>query len=139
MTDPRHNPDPLGLATDRVVAVIRQLLPSERQALADELGRALGDLFAELIGRATAMAASVVAPTLRKVEDFEARERARYERLRDLERTVNGRVDTLWQHYAAMPDINEAVHRLAVDVEQLKQKQVGDDDAGNEARTDQHR
>ena len=127
MNDPRHNPDPLGLATDRVVAVIRQLLPAEKKTLADELGVALGDLFAELIGRATAMSASVIAPTLRKVEDFEARERARYERLRDLERTVNGRVDALWQEHEAMPNIHEAVLRLAVDVEQLKQRQVNDD------------
>lgn len=133
MAESRPNPDPLGVATDRVVAVIRQLLPAERQTLADQLGVALGDLFAELIGRATAMAASVVAPTLRKIEDFEARERARYDRLRELERTVNGRVDTLWEHYAAMPDINEAVHRLAVDVEQLKEKAVNDD-ASNQAR-----
>lgn len=134
MTD--HNPDKLGLATDRVVAVIRQLLPAERQALADHLSAALGDLFAELIGRATSMVASVVAPALRKVEDFERRERARYERLRDVERTVNGRVDTLWQHYEAMPDINEAVHRLAVDVEQLKERAVSDD-ASNDASTQQ--
>jgi hypothetical protein len=110
-----------------VVAVIRLLLPEDKQALADRLGLALGDLFAELIGRSTAMSASVITPTLKKVENFEKREQARYERLRDLERTVNGRVDTLWQHYEQTPDLAEAVHRLAVDVEQLKQRQVNDD------------
>lgn len=131
MSDPRNNPDPLGQAVDRVVDVIRQLLPTERQALADVLGVALGDLFAELIGRATSMSASIIAPTLRKVEDFEKRERARYERLRDLEATVNGRVDKL---YGEQLTPEERAHhigridRLEQEIETLKQKQVGDDD-----------
>lgn len=95
MSGLRDNPDPLGAATDRVVSVIRALLPTDRQALADELGLALGDLFAELIGRATSMSASVITPTLQKVEDLEKRERARTARLEELQRTVNGQVDQL--------------------------------------------
>lgn len=127
MNDPRHNPDPLGAATDRCIQIIVALLPPRKRTLALSLGMALGDLFAELIGRAAAQSASIITPTLRKVEDLEKRERLRSERIVELERTVNGRVDVLWRHYEAMPDINEAVFKLAQDVEQLKQRQVGDE------------
>lgn len=58
------NPDPLGRSVDRVIAVVRQLLPTEHAALAVELGAALGDMFAELIGRATSMSASAILPVL---------------------------------------------------------------------------
>ena len=62
--DATINPDPLGRSVDRVIAVIRALLPTAHAVLADELGQALGDMFAELIGRATSMSASVITPVV---------------------------------------------------------------------------
>lgn len=123
------NPDRLGASVDRVVAIIRELLPPKKAPLADALGVALGDLFAELIGRATVQSASIIAPTLRKVEDLEARERRRSERVEELQRTVNGQVDALWA--GQMPHDERARHvgkiyELESRVAELEQ-QVGDD------------
>lgn len=132
MTDPRHNPDKLGAATDRVVAIIRDLLPPERAPLADALGVALGDLFAELIGRAASQSASVVTPTLQRVEEVERRERARYERLRDVERTVNGRVDAIYNEQLTPEQRAHHIGRIDTLEQRVQEleKQVGDGDDG---------
>lgn len=130
MTDPRHNPDPLGAATDRVIAAVAALLPAEGAPQLAELGTALGDWIAELTGRATALAAGAVVHVYKRVEDLEARERRRSERLTELQRQVNGQVDRIWAYQLPEDQRNELIaliHRLAERVTALEQRAVGDD------------
>ena len=130
MHDLRDTPDPLGLATDRVIAAITALLPAERRGLARELGSALGDWIAELTGRATALAAGAVVHVHKRVEDLESRERRRSERLTELQRQVNGQVDRIWAYQLPEDQRNELIaliYKLATRVEALEEKAVGDD------------
>lgn len=129
MPDPRHNPDPLGLATDTVIAAISALLPADKQPLVATLGVALGDWVAELTGRATALAAGAVVHVYKRVEDLEARERRRSERLTELQRQVNGQMDAVWRYQLPEEQRNELIqliYKLATRVEALEQKAVGD-------------
>lgn len=129
MPDPRHNPDPLGLATDTVIAAISALLPADKQPLGAALGVALGDWVAELTGRATALAAGAVVHVYKRVEDLEARERRRSERLTELQRQVNGQMDAVWRYQLPEEQRNELIqliYKLATRVEALEQKAVGD-------------
>lgn len=139
MPDPRHNPDPLGLATDTVIAAITALLPTDKQPLAEALGRSLGRWCEELIGRATALAAGAVVHVHKRVESLEARERRRSDRLDELQRTVNGQVDRIWAYQLPEDQRNSLItliHQLAERVEALE-RAVGDNDASNAAQSGQ--
>lgn len=113
------NPDPLGRSVDRVIAVIEQLLPTEHAALADELGLALGDMFAELIGRATSMSASVLVPVL---ENQESIKRGMGE--------LNGRFDRRQASNAdiatALRDVQKELSDHGHRIRTLEQRVVGD-------------
>lgn len=124
------NPDPLGAATDRVIAAVAGLLPADKQPLAATLGAALGDWIAELTGRATALAAGAVVHVHSRVEDLEMRERRRSERLTELQRQVNGQMDAIWRYQLPEDQRNELIaliHQLAARVTVLEQRAVGDD------------
>lgn len=132
------NPDPLGRATDRVIALLVALLPPDRAELAADLGRALGDLFAELIGRAASQSASTVVHLHTRIEDVERRDRARDERIRALAHRVDAQIDALWREQpvdqsAATWHNSVKIKALEKAVEQLKTKAVNDD-ASNQAR-----
>lgn len=131
MTDPTHNPDPLGAATDRLIIAIVGLVPRQRKAIMLTFGAALSDWVAELINRAAAQSARAVVVVNDKVDALgeqvaalERRERARGARLDELQRTVNGQIDAVYQHMP--PDLTEAVTQLAMDIERLKERQAGD-------------
>lgn len=126
------NPDPLGQATDTVITAITALLPTDKQPLAEALGRSLGRWCEELIGRATALAAGAVVHVHKRVEDLEARERRRSERITELQRQVNGQMDAMWRYQlpeAQRAELIALIYKLATRVEALEQKAVGDADA----------
>lgn len=124
-----RNPDPLGRLTDQLVADLVALLTAEDKVTAGAtFARTLSTWSAELIGRAAAQAASVSTPIIAKVEDLERRERRRSEKLEAVQREMNGQIDAVHRHMP--PDLTDAVHRLAVEVEQLKERQAGGDDDG---------
>lgn len=133
MTDPRTTPDPLGVLTDQLTAdLVALLIASDKQVVAERFMRTLSDWSTKLIERAAAQAASVSIPIIQKVEDFEKRERRRYERLRDLEATVNHRVDVLYEQSLTPEERAHHLNRidqLEADVQRLKERQA-DDGAG---------
>lgn len=132
------NPDQLGAATDRVVMAVGALVPDEKRALVQALGSALGDWIAELANRSTALAAGAVMHVFRRVEDLEARERRRSERITELQRQVNGQVDQLWKYQLSeerRAALIATIERLASAslierIEALEQKAVGGDGSG---------
>jgi hypothetical protein len=127
------NPDPLGRATDRVIALIVALLPPDRAEVGAELGKALGDLFAELINRSAVQSASTVVHLHSRIEDVERRDRARDERIRALAHRVDAQIDALWREQPV--DQSVATYHNAVKIEALekavkalKEKQAGGDE-----------
>lgn len=113
------NPDPLGQSVDRVIAVIAQLLPTEHAALANELGLALGDMFAELIGRATSMQASVLVPVLENQSEIK-------QTLIELQRRFDRRQQSNADIVTVLHDIQAVQSDHGQRIRALEQRAVGD-------------
>ena len=127
-------PNELTTAADALARVVGQMLPAGiGPALAAEFRRALGDLLAATLGGATVMAAGAVVALDNKVERLA---NTRGEALRavqlDLDR-IAVRVHQLEDQFldaGAVGAIQTIIARIALDVERLKERQVGDDGNG---------
>lgn len=126
----QHKVSPLTLAADELSRVVAQMLPHNADpALALEFRQAVGKLIETTLSGATVMAAGAVVALNNKVDKIA---QTRGERLRELQLDVDRLSNRIHQLEDAFLDdgtigqLVEAMHQLAVEIEALKVRQVGD-------------
>lgn len=130
MTIPPKEPAELTKASDELARIVAELLPASADPqLAHQFRVALGNLLAATLGGATAMAAGAVVALDHKVERLAA---SRGERLREVQADVDRlatRIHALEDEFLDSGQVGQmaqTVHKLAVDVGELKERAAGD-------------
>lgn len=119
----------LTLAADAMARIVARLLPDDADPqLALEFRQALGKLLETTLSGASVMAAGAVLAVDHKVDRLA---HARGERLREVEHDMNllakriHQIEDEFLDVGTVGQLASATHRLAVEVEALKARQVG--------------